>query len=127
MEITSVCPYCGKEMRDGVIPAYRDHIEWMGRGKDGMLGSDPDDKNSVTLVKAGLFCNYQTPAYYCESCKVVIVPVPEIEWPLDKLDKKFTAWQGKISAQREERKAQREEEKREERSRKRREKDPWEV
>ena len=45
MEITSVCPYCGKEMRDGVIPAYRDHIEWMGRGKDGMLGSDPDDKN----------------------------------------------------------------------------------
>ena len=64
MEITSVCPYCGKEMRDGVIPAYRDHIEWMGRGKDGMLGSDPDDKNSVTLVKAGLFCNYQTPAYY---------------------------------------------------------------
>ena len=120
MEITSVCPYCGKEMRDGVIPAYRDHIEWMGRGKDGMLGSDPDDKNSVTLVKAGLFCNYQTPAYYCESCKVVIFPVPEIEWPLDKLDKKFTAWQEKISAQREE-------EKREEKSRKRREKDPWEV
>ena len=74
MEITSVCPYCGKEMRDGVIPAYRDHIEWMGRGKDGMLGSDPDDKNSVTLVKAGLFCNYQTPAYYCESCKVSLFP-----------------------------------------------------
>ena len=73
------------------------------------------------------FCNYQTPAYYCESCKVVIVPVPEIEWPLDKLDKKFTAWQEKISAQREERKAQCEEEKREEKSRKRREKDPWEV
>ncbi len=55
---------------------------------------------------------------------MVIVPVPEIEWPLDKLDKKFTAWQEKMSAQREERKAQREEEKREEKSRKRRGKRP---
>ena len=127
MEITSVCPYCGKEMRDGAIPAYRNHIEWMGRGEDGMLGSGADGKNSVTLVKAGLFGNDQTPAYYCESCKVVIVPVPEIEWPLDKLDKKLADWQERMSAQREERRVQREGEKREEKSKKRREKDPWEV
>lgn len=126
MEITSVCPYCGKEMRDGVIPAYRNHVEWMGRGEDGIIGSGVDDENSVMLVKAGMFGG-NTPAYYCESCKAVIIPVPEIEWTLDKLDKKFTAWQEKMSAQREERKAQREEEKREEKSRKRREKDPWEV
>ena len=127
MEITSVCPYCGKEMRDGAIPAYRNHIEWMRRGEDGMLGSGADGKNSVTLVKAGLFGNDQTPAYYCESCKVVIVPVPEIEWPLDKLDKKLADWQERMSAQREERRVQREGEKREEKSKKRREKDPWEV
>jgi len=69
------------------------------------------------LVKAGLFGG-NTPAYYCESCKAVIVPVPEIEWTLDKLDKKFTAWQEKMSAQREERKAQREEEKREKKGQK---------
>lgn len=86
-----------------------------------------DEKEQVWLGRAGLLGDYYTPARYCESCKVVIVPVPEIEWPLDKLDKKFTAWQEKMSAQREERKAQREEEKREEKSRKRREKDPWEV
>ena len=92
-----------------------------------MLGSGPDDRNSVTLVKAGLFGDDQTPAYYCESCKVVIMPVPEIEWPLDKLDKKFTAWQEKISAQREERRARRQEEEKERRSKTRREKDPWEV
>lgn len=85
-----------------------------------------DEKEQVWLGRAGLIGGY-TPAYYCENCKAVIVPVPEIEWPLDKLDKKFTAWQEKMSAQREERKAQREEEKREEKSRKRREKDPWEV
>ena len=85
-----------------------------------------DEKEQVWLGRAGLFGG-DTPARYCESCKAVIIPVPEIEWPLDKLDKKFTAWQKKMSAQREERKAQREEEKREEKSRKRREKDPWEV
>ena len=127
MEMTSVCPYCGKEMRDGAIPAYRDYVEWQERGEDGLLGDKLNDEHSVTLVKPGIFGNDQTPAYYCESCKVVIVPVPEIEWPLDKLDKKLTAWQEKMSAQREERKAQREEEKREENSKKRREKDPWEV
>jgi len=127
MEITSVCPYCGKEMQDGAIPVPRD-IYWCARGEDGMLKDGfGDEKEQVCLGRAGLLGDYYTPARYCESCKVVIVPVPEIEWPLDKLDKKFTAWQEKISAQREERKAQREEEKREERSRKRREKDPWEV
>ena len=124
MEITSVCPYCGKEMRDGAIPVLRD-IYWCPRGEDGMLKDGfGDEKEQVWLGRAGLLGDYYTPARYCESCKVVIVPVPEIEWPLDK---KFTAWQEKMSAQREERKAQREEEKREEKSRKRREKDPWEV
>ena len=115
MEITSVCPYCGKEMRDGAIPVLRD-IYWCPRGEDGMLKDGfGDEKEQVCLGRAGLLGDYYTPARYCESCKVVIVPVPEIEWPLDKLDKKFTAWQEKMSAQREEK------------SRKRREKDPWEV
>ena len=142
MEITSVCPYCGKEMRDGAIPVLRD-IYWCPRGEDGMLKDGfGDEKEQVWLGRAGLLGDYYTPARYCESCKVVIVPVPEIETLADKadrwlnktlgslgnkLDKKFTAWQEKMSAQREERKAQREEEKREEKSRKRREKDPWEV
>ena len=127
MEMTSVCPYCGKEMRDGAIPVSRD-IYWCRRGEDGMIADGfGDEEGRVLLGKPGFIMESYTPARYCEGCKVVIVPVPEIEWPLDKLDKKFTAWQEKRSAQREERKAQREEEKREERSRKRREKDPWEV
>ena len=127
MEITSVCPYCGKEMRDGAIPVYRGNMYWYPRNEDGTISNGFDSDGEILLGRAGLLGDYYTPARYCESCKVVIVPVPEIEWPLDKLDKKFTAWQEKMSAQREERKAQREEEKREEKSRKRREKDPWEV
>ena len=127
MEITSVCPYCGKEMRDGVIPVLRD-IYWCARGEDGMLKDGfGDEKEQVWLGRAGLLGDYYTPARYCESCKVVIVPVPEIECTLDKLDRKLDEWREKRSAQQQARQAQREEKKREERSKKRREKDPWEV
>ena len=127
MEITSVCPYCGKEMRDGAIPVLRD-IYWCARGEDGMLKDGfGDEKEQVWLGRAGLLGDYYTPARYCESCKVVIVPVPEIDTLADKLDRKLDEWREKRSAQQQARQAQREEEKREEKSRKRREKDPWEV
>ena len=76
MEITSVCPYCGKEMRDGAIPVLRD-IYWCPRGEDGMLKDGfGDEKEQVWLGRAGLIGDYYTPARYCESCKVVIVSVP---------------------------------------------------
>ena len=70
MEITSVCPYCGKEMRDGAIPVLRD-IYWCPRGEDGMLKDGfGDEKEQVCLGRAGLLGDYYTPARYCESCKV---------------------------------------------------------
>ena len=52
MEITSVCPYCGKEMRDGAIPVLRD-IYWCPRGEDGMLKDGfGDEKEQVCLGRA---------------------------------------------------------------------------
>lgn len=72
MEITSVCPYCGKEMRDGAIPAYRSDIYWRPKNEDGTISNG----FKVALCRAGLFGGY-TPARYCESCEVVVVPVPE--------------------------------------------------
>ena len=86
-----------------------------------------DEKEQVCLGREGLLGDYYTPARYCESCKVVIVPVPEIDTLADKLDRKLDEWREKRSAQQQVRQAQREEKKREERSKKRREKDPWEV
>ena len=61
MEITSVCPYCGKEMRDGAIPVLRD-IYWCPRGEDGMLKDGfGDEKEQVWLGRAGLLGDYYTP------------------------------------------------------------------
>ena len=127
MEITSVCPYCGKEMRDGAIPVLRD-IYWRPRGEDGMLKDGfGDEKEQVWLGRAGLLGDYYTPARYCESCKVVIVPVPEIETLADKADRWLNKTLGSLGGKLDEASARREEEKAERKRREKREKDPWEV
>ena len=127
MEITSVCPYCGKEMRDGAIPVLRD-IYWCPRGEDGMLKDGfGDEKEQVWLGRAGLIGDYYTPARYCESCKVVIVPVPEIDTLADKADRWLNKTLGSLGGKIDEASARREEEKAERKRREKREKDPWEV
>lgn len=127
MEITSVCPYCGKEMRDGAIPVLRD-IYWCPRGEDGMLKDGfGDEKEQVWLGRAGLLGDYYTPARYCESCKVVIVPVPEIDTLADKVDRWLNKTLGSLGGKIDEASARREEEKEERKRREKREKDPWEV
>ena len=126
MEITSVCPYCGKEMRDGAIPVYRGNMYWQPRNEGGTISDGYDSDGEILLGRAGLIGGY-TVAYYCENCKAVIMPVPEIDTLADKLDRKLDEWREKRSARQQVRQAQREEKKREERSKTRREKDPWEV
>ena len=127
MEITSVCPYCGKEMRDGAIPVLRD-IYWCPRGEDGMLKDGfGDEKEQVWLGRAGLLGDYYTPARYCESCKVVIVPVPEIDTLADKAGRWLNKTLGSLGGKIDEASERREEEKAERKRREKREKDPWEV
>ena len=127
MEITSVCPYCGKEMRDGAIPVLRD-IYWCPRGEDGMLKDGfGDEKEQVWLGRAGLLGDYYTPARYCESCKVVIVPVPEIDTLADKAGRWLNKTLGSLGGKIDEALERREEEKAERKRREKREKDPWEV
>lgn len=127
MEITSVCPYCGKEMRDGAIPVLRD-IYWCPRGEDGMLKDGfGDEKEQVWLGRAGLLGDYYTPARYCESCKVVIVPVPEIDTLADKADRWLNKTLGSLGNKLDETLERREEKKTERKKKERREKDPWEV
>ncbi len=127
MEITSVCPYCGKEMRDGAIPVLRD-IYWCPRGEVGMLKDGfGDEKEQVWLGRAGLLGDYYTPARYCESCKVVIVPVPEIDTLADKADRWLNKTLGSLGNKLDETLERREEKKTERKKKERREKDPWEV
>ena len=125
MEKPMICPYCGKEMRDGAIPAYRQRLACCPRSEE--YGGIVEGDRTPLSRPTGAFGSEYADAGYCEQCKVVVVPVPEIDTLADKLDRKLDEWREKRSAQQQVRQAQREEKKREERSKKRREKDPWEV
>ena len=132
MEVTSICPYCGKEMRDGAIPSVRDTIRWC-RKKEGDYGDYYEEGwgEGVLLGKPGLFSANYTPAYYCEDCRVMILPVPELESLADKAGRLWENTVGKTLGslgERIDRAAERREEKRTERKREeKRKKDPWEV
>ena len=126
MEITSVCPYCGKEMRDGAIPVYRGNMYWHPRNEDGTISDGFDSDGEILLGRAGLIGGY-TPAYYCESCKAVIVPVPEIDTLADKASRWLHKTLGSLGGKIDEASERREEEKAERKRREKREKDPWEV
>ena len=114
------CPYCGKEMAAGTIPAVQYTIQW--ESDTPPLG----EPERVVLSSAGILNSVTAKAYYCEACQKVIVDVPDWESPLDKLDKKWTVWSEKRKEEREARAAQRKEEREERAREKRRENDPWE-
>ena len=123
MEVTSICPYCGKEMRDGALPAYRYAPRWCPRNEQGGIV----EGEGIPLSKTPVLMSVYAPAHYCESCRVVIVPVPEIETFSDKAGKWLDKTLGSLG-ERIDRAAERREEERTERKREeKRKKDPWEV
>ena len=127
MEKPMICPYCGKEMRDGAIPAYRQRLAWCPRSEE--YGGIVEGDRTPLSRPTGAFGSEYADAGYCEQCKVVVVPVPEIEngtiadKVCDWLDKTLGSLGGKIDEATE----RREEEKKERKRREKREKDPWEV
>lgn len=120
------CPYCGKEMRAGAIPASRDRLKWLS-------GSREDYKREeVWLSEYPLVTDKEARAFYCADCKMVIVPVLDFKSIPDQLEEKWSAAAGKLSAAWDSREARREEAKRDKKLEKRQKnikkgKDPWEL
>ena len=123
MEVTSICPYCGKEMRDGAIPAYRYAPRWCPRNEQGGIV----EGEGIPLSKTPVVGSVYAPARYCESCRVVIVPVPEIETFSDKAGKWLDKTLGSLGNRIDRAAERREEEKAERKREEKRNKDPWEV
>ena len=110
-------------MREGALPAYKYPLTWCPRNEQGGIVEGEPVRLSKTPVLGGVYA----PARYCESCRVVIVPVPEIETFADKAGKWLDKTRGSLgdridlaAERREEEKAAREREEK-------RNKDPWEV
>ena len=123
MEITAKCPYCGGEMRDGALPAYKYPLTWCPRNEQGGIVEGESVRLSKTPVLGGVYAS----ARYCESCRVVIVPVPEIETFTDRAGKWLDKTLGSLGEKIDRASERREEEQAERKREERRKKDPWEV
>ena len=106
-------------MREGALPAYKYALTWCPRNEQGgIVEGEPVRLSGMPVIES-----VYAPARYCESCRVVIVPVPEIESFADKAGKALGSLGDRIdraAERREEEKAAREREEK-------RNKDPWEV
>ena len=123
MEITNICPYCGKDMRDGALPAYRYALRWCPGNEHGGIA----EGDGVPLSRTPVLESVYAPARYCESCRVVIVPVPEIESFADKAGKWLDKTLGSLGDRIDRAAERRGEEKAAREREEKRNKDPWEV
>ncbi len=123
MEITNVCPYCGKEMREGALPAYKYALRWCPGDERGGI----EEGKGVRLSRTPVIESVYAPARYCEGCRVVVVPVPEIETFSDKAGKWLDKTLGSLGDRIDRAAERREEEKAEQKREEKRNKDPWEV
>lgn len=114
------CPYCKKKMKHGLIQS-RNTLYWTEGNEIGRY-----DANAVQLSQPSLVIS-AADAYYCADCRMVIVPVPEIVSPLDRMGQKWKEMNARRQEAREERATQRAEEKAEQQKKKQRKKDPWEI
>ena len=120
------CPYCKKEMKRGVIPAFRDYrIQWIEGEK-----YDPFDgvkHETVRLSPPTFLSNSHADAWYCAGCRSVVVPVPEFESPREAITRKWNSLTDTLSQRLKASEARRAAERREKQSAERKKKDPWEV
>ena len=124
MEITNICPYCGREMREGALPAYKYALTWCPRNEQ---RRHRRRGRPVRLSGTPVLESVYAPARYCESCRVVIVPVPEIETFADKAGKWLDKTLGSLGDRIDRAAERREEEKAAREREEKRNKDPWEV
>lgn len=117
-EKVQLCPYCGKEMEAGVIPNAKSRVYWVNHNDDNV--------KRIPLSEVPLWEAAEAEAYYCSDCRIILMPVPEIETTQEKLWKKWNELTERAKAQREERQARREEAEKEKQREKRRKNDPWE-
>lgn len=67
-----ICPYCEKEMREGVMRTSKGHIRW-GEGPNTIdwLGFKTFDASCLANDE-GIFSSRVT-SYYCPDCKKIII------------------------------------------------------
>ena len=108
------CPFCGKEMKEGIIPSGS---KWVEDGLDAWEG--------IPLT-VGLLGKVPK-SFYCPDCRQIVLPVPEKAGFLEAVQEKLDAAGGKIEAVQKEWEVRRTQAKDEKRKKNFGRKDPWEL
>lgn len=110
------CPYCGKEMQKGAIFTGQ-ALEW--RHNNGDTNRAMWDR--VRLGRSELESDF------CPDCRILIMPVPEVEAPLDAVKNKLKGLMDRTSGEIKKKKADFTADKAVKEKQKQKAKDPWEV
>lgn len=68
------CPYCKQELWSGYIHNSGQPVQWIPNGTKPSIWRGGLAKRSVPLSDYSFFRESKANAYYCPSCKVVIIP-----------------------------------------------------
>ena len=114
------CPYCGKEMQQGVVWGAE---TWRPGNGDWLIGKEKE------FVRLWNWRDLRQSAqgHFCPDCRILIMPVPEVEAPLDAVKNKLKGLMNRSSGEIKKKKADFTADKDEREKQKRKTKDPWEV
>ena len=114
------CPYCGKEMQQGVVWGAE---TWRPGNGDWLIGKEKE------FVRLWNWRDLRQSAqgHFCPDCRILIMPVPEVEAPLDAVKNKLKGLMNRTSGEIQKKKADFTADKDEREKQKRKTKDPWEV
>jgi len=68
------CPYCGNDMRKGYIHDASQPVQWIPDGVKSSFIRGGLAKGAIQLGEASFWSESKATAFYCPSCKVVIIP-----------------------------------------------------
>ena len=113
------CPFCGKEMREGTIPAGS-QLKWADSGAEETLWG-------TAGVPLNSFFGGAVRGFFCPDCRQIVLPVPEMEGATEKWQRKLDAVSEKIGAAQKQWKARRSEVAEQKKKKEFGSKDPWEL
>ena len=70
-----ICPYCGKEMKKGYIPAAKMALMWIPESDKVPVTIFSKTKTGVNLTDVPIWKMQKATSFYCTDCRVVVTPV----------------------------------------------------
>lgn len=71
------CPKCDEDMQNGFLPSVKGRLYWSPEDQRIPWNIVKRPKGSVILSEFAIMTSKKAEAFYCKSCKIVILPVKD--------------------------------------------------